>query len=177
MKFSKHKKGLWEMKYLLFKKQKECKRINPIDESYVVKVFTPHLGRLFMEEEKKDPHILLFRLYISVLTRNKTKIYTIQDGEVILHMSYVIPPNYKYPFLGRDDLAIGPCNTVPSARGKGLYPWMLEYIINDNKTKNFYMFIREENSASIKGVLKAGFVRSDGYIEGVGVLNRFIKVS
>jgi hypothetical protein len=104
------------------------------------------------------------------------KIYYIEDKKGnILHSSYVIPHNFKYPFLKVDEFAIGPCNTEKNYRGMGLYPYMLKFIILNNDKNDFYMFIRENNISSINGVKKAGFVLCDKeYISRTHFLHRFV---
>ena len=50
------------------------------------------------------------------------------------------------------------CETIEKERGHGYYPLLLKYIQSDVK-KSLYMVVKESNTASIKGIEKAGFVK------------------
>lgn len=165
------------MDYCLYKKESYI--VDPTNASgYEILKFNPTIRRLFLEcEENRDAHTIFFRVYISLLTKNKTRIYlALNSKRKVIHTAYVIPHNFKYPFLGANEFAIGPCCTEESFRGNGVYPMVLNYITNTNEDQLFYMFIRKENKASIRGVEKAGFKRCDCNIKGTRFLNRFIKI-
>ncbi|MCM1219340.1 MAG: hypothetical protein NC548_33080, partial [Lachnospiraceae bacterium] len=95
-----------------------------------------------------------------------------KNGGAICHFSYVIPKNIKYAFLNKGEHSIGPCNTSEKFRGQGLYPYMLSYIVNKNPKNNYYVFIREDNVASIHGAVKAGFIKCTKSI----VDTKFLKI-
>lgn len=105
-------------------------------------------------------------LYWNLITLGKANVYMIRDeaGKRI-HSSYVIPKCYKFPFLrggGYHDIEIGPCVTDANYRGQGIYPYVLSEIIRNElgeKDKAF-MIVDDGNHASIRGVLKAGFVKT-----------------
>lgn len=127
-----------------------------------LKVFTPSLRKLAIKGENVGGgKTLLVRLLFQILTFGKTKIYYVQDGNQILHTSYVIPACSKFPFLKKNDLEIGPCYTYPEFRGKGIYPKVLTKICQKRggDSISFYMIVDENNLSSIKGIEKAGFVR------------------
>lgn len=50
--------------------------------------------------------------------------------------------------------------TLPEYKGKGIYPLLLQYIINDKQSavRNFWIMHAPENLASKRGIEKAGFV-------------------
>jgi hypothetical protein len=52
------------------------------------------------------------------------------------------------------------CRTSPSARGLGIYPYVLTFISHDHRRKGLgegVIYTTEENVASQRGILKAGF--------------------
>lgn len=61
--------------------------------------------------------------------------------------------------LKRGDAYIHWCETVPWARGMGVYPTVLNYIVNalSEKANEFYISTTIDNLASRKGIEKAGF--------------------
>lgn len=91
---------------------------------------------------------ILWRLIEYQIVKNGNKICSAR----------VVRKIWFFPFMQSNGLHIGPCFTVESERGKGLYPYLLSHIVNDNEGKEFYMIVNENNKSSIKGVLKAGFI-------------------
>lgn len=147
------------MKFL-YKKQ-SCNDEVMFQDDLDIEVITPTIRRLFIEGEKKSIKLLAARLMFWIITFGKAKLYCYRQGGELAHTSYVIPKCCKFPFLESSDYEIGPCMTCPKFRGKGYYPTMLRYIcstVGSQKT-TFYMIVDEENSASIKGIEKAGFTR------------------
>ena len=61
----------------------------------------------------------------------------------------VVRKIWFFPFMQSNGLHIGPCFTVESERGKGLYPYLLSHIVNDNEGKEFYMIVNENNTFEI----------------------------
>lgn len=164
------------MGYLLFERTKE---ITPqLKENIRVEIFKPKLFKLYSKyEQSRSFRISLFRLYTFILTQGKVKVYfALGENDKILHSAYIIPKNLKHAFLKKDEANIGPCNTVAEARGKGLYPYMVDYIVKDNSSQKCYLLIREENVASIRGALKAGFEVIDRKVTQTKLLKRFIPV-
>jgi len=125
-----------------------------------LKIFIPSLRGLFLKGEKTGLKTALIRLYFQTITFGKAKIYYVQKGENLVH-TYVIPACFKFPFMGKHDLEIGPCYTYSSFRGQGIYPKVLTEICRRQckDTSLFYMIVDETNIPSIKGIERAGFTR------------------
>ena len=83
--------------------------------------------------EKFDFKTLLIRLYFYIISKNKLDIYYVKDGNTdeIIHTSYVIGECYKFPFMKKSDIEIGPCYTSENYRGKGIYKNVLNFINNE----------------------------------------------
>ena len=130
-------------------------------DDFDLKIFIPSLRGLFLKGEKTGLKTALIRLYFQSITFGKAKIYYVQKGENLVHTSYVIPACFKFPFMGKHDLEIGPCYTYSAFRGQGIYPKVLKEIckIQCKDTSSFYMIVDETNTSSIKGIEKAGFTR------------------
>lgn len=72
------------------------------------------------------------------------------------------PGPAEFAFL-RDDtyMGIGPCVTMESHRGRGLYPAALQILrcrARDQRVERIYINSRPENMASVRGITKAGFI-------------------
>ena len=112
-----------------------------------------------------------------MLTLNKTKVYFVTDkNNKIVHTSYTIRKNFKYPFMKKNEILVGPCNTVKEYRGRGIYPYVLNYIIRKTDNKSYYLIIKSENSSSINGAKKAGFSLTPRKIKKTKILKRFIEI-
>ena len=160
------------MKYLYY--YKTTQRSNNANKSNNIKcnVFTPKIGRLFFPGELRSIKLIGVRLLFQTITLGKAKIYVVSDGRDLIHTSYVIPKCSKFAFMNKDDYEIGPCFTYPQYRGKGIYPAVLQSICNDlgNDNTIFYMIVDEDNTASIKGIEKAGFKKF-----GIVKITKFTK--
>lgn len=152
----------------------------PINDDLEIQIFKPLPWKLYFDKniEKVSFRITLFRLYISLLSHGKTQIYFAIDKNTgrIIHQSCVIPRNFKYPFLKKNELCIGNCKTEPEFRGRGIYPYVIKQIMGNNPNTIFKMIIREDNISSINGVKKAGFELTKEKVRGSLILNRFVSV-
>ncbi len=167
------------MDYKLYKNIRGSTRYFEKKESLEIDMFKPNIWRLFSKRknDKRSFKTFVFRFYISLLTFGRTEIYFAFDSNRnLIHSAYVIPRNFKYPFLQKDEWCIGPCNTPEPFRGQGIYQYVLSYILVNNPGRDFCMFIRNENTASQKGVVKAGFTLVGEKVTGSRILNRFCLV-
>jgi RimJ/RimL family protein N-acetyltransferase len=68
--------------------------------------------------------------------------------------------------------------TAPLYRGNGIYPYALSYILKDLKARRItdraYALVHPFNSASIRGLEKAGFQRL-AHLKGTRILGMFIR--
>ena len=85
--------------------------------------------------------------------------YNIVINDRVVSKAVLISKVPIYKFLPSNGIHICFCETIPEARGKGYYPLLLSYILNDMPDKEFYMIVDEKNIPSIKGIEKAGFVK------------------
>ena len=164
------------MYYLLYKYHRGSMYNGTLNDNCIINEFKPHPFHLYADWERtKDVSTSIFRFYISLITLGKTVHLCILDKNkgAIMHSAYIIPKNFKYAFLKKGEYSIGPCNTPESYRGQGLYPYMLNYITRRNTDATYYVFIREDNVASIKGAKKAGFKKCRERIISTKVMKIF----
>ena len=165
------------MEFLLYEPTKEARMPSELTKENVrIQKFKPKLFNLYSQyESDRSFRISLFRIYSDVLTRGNVKIYfALGENAQIKHSAYLIPANWKYAFLDEHEANIGPCNTVEEARGKGLYPHMINYIVRDNPDVKCYLMIRQENISSIRGAIKANFTITDKKVRQTKLLHRFV---
>ena len=87
---------------------------------------------------------------------------SISNGSEIVHTSIFMKHCFKFPFMKKNDIIIGPCVTIQKYRGQGLYPFAIRKISNWYKLMGFndkvYLLIEESNVPSRRGAEKAGCV-------------------
>lgn len=167
------------MKFLLYELDCSKHKISNIDKPQIeisIIEFFPKLGKLYSDlETERNFRTSFFRIYISLLSFGKTKMYiAIDKNRKILHTSFLIAPNIKYPFLNKNERSIGPCNTILEARGKGIYPYVISYIVKNNSFNKYYLFVRNNNISSIRGITKTNFVICKEKIKSTAILHRFV---
>ena len=130
-----------------------------------VKVFRPGLSCLFLRGERPSMKGVLVRFCFTVMARGRLRIFYLRspDGR-LAHTSCVVPKCFKFPFLVDGDFEIGPCLTYPDFRKQGLYVKVLRHIIRivgeeEGRRARCWMFVKENNTASIKGIERAGLSR------------------
>lgn len=156
--------------YLYFRQGKPDETIGDL---YEVKYHRISRG-LFLPNETKSLKTAVRRLYFLVLSFGRAVIAYVCDDQTnqVIHTSYVLPRSFKFPFLSKGDMEIGPCITVKKYRGKGIYPAVLRSIIRTGAGM-FYMLVEKHNTASIHGIEKAGF-KKVGLCEKTRFLKRYI---
>ena len=87
------------------------------------------------------------------------KFIVLADDGAIVHTSRVIGKCFKFPFLPNGAAEIGPCSTEQDYRGRGIYPRVLTHILVNGGYQSYYMLVHDTNTASIRGIEKAGFSR------------------
>lgn len=90
------------------------------------------------------------------------------------HRLHIAEINYHYP-LAKDELFIYDCFVTPQHRGQGIYPTMIGAIMEASRSEKPEMAraliaVSSMNKASIRGVLKAGFIefRKIAYVNWQG---------
>lgn len=142
----------------------DCEKTNIKCDISVNKIKLNNPFLLFAKEEKFSVKEFLIRLRWCFFSFGKAIVYYCYSEEFnsVIHTSYVIPKCCKFPFMQRGDFQIGPCMTDSKARGRGIYPKVLNFIVNDLnfEKREFYMIVNDNNPASVKGIKKAGFVET-----------------
>lgn len=84
--------------------------------------------------------------------------YQILRDNKVLSTAQLCPKLPIFAFINnRGGWHIGPCMTINEERGKGFYPLLLQYIIDEHPERKYYMIIDENNISSQKGVEKLNF--------------------
>ena len=136
------------------------------DENDEVKEFkfsikAPAFCRVCKAKKTKEYNDFYTEIRWMLISKLKLRIYYIETDGVLVHSSFCTPKTFKFPFMNKNDIHIGPCFTDPMYRGRSIYPAVLRHIARLQKQLpecgNLYMIIEENNRASREGVKKAGF--------------------
>ena len=110
-------------------------------------------------------YVDVFRNFLALGDRG----YYAYLGDKCVHRSWVksneqmVYMHWAYPMqLQPNQYFIHYCETDTQARGKGIYPAVLSKIVNDFRENGEILIgVNAKNTASIKGVQKAGFVKRE----------------
>jgi ribosomal protein S18 acetylase RimI-like enzyme len=114
---------------------------------------------------------------------NITDFFIAKNSNGIQHISwiYYAEDHNRILKLGTSDAEIKFCLTLPEARGKGLYPKVINAILGylrDKGMTHVFMCVHKDNTSSIRGIEKAGFERVAALtlrkVLGLQVSKRFV---
>ena len=135
------------------------------------------LGMNGMQLGRRD---FIYHFFYTALYRGFRRTFTEYDlvkNDVIVSKAVLVSKDPVYMFLPAKGVHLGYCATIPQERGKGFYPLLLKYIIQDNPQMDLHMIVATDNDASIKGIEKSGFVRyaiGDRNSKGQFYINKYL---
>ncbi len=95
---------------------------------------------------------------------NNNICYAVFDGEKFVHTSWIFKKKFVSRQLGyKQAFTIGPCETIESYQGKGIYPAVLSAIQKDYADAQLIMFAKVSNDPSTNGIMKAGFQKTSRF--------------
>lgn len=124
---------------------------NPLSDYTMIDVLPYSKNRKYLDKLDFLWSLITFGRYKKIVVLNS-------DNKVV-HTSRVIGKCVKFPFLSRTSAEIGPCATNKEFRGQGIYPNVLKHILSNGGWDDYYMLVHNSNTASIRGIEKAGFQR------------------
>ncbi len=139
----------------------ETKNFKKVLDQYSIEIFSPTLFQL-----KKHSAKIWIYIFWFIFTKGQYKIIYVKKDDKLIHYSHTLPKFFKFPFMGSEDLEVGPSWTDEKYRGKGIFPAVIGYTVQLFKKEKctFYILVHKDNSSSQKAVLKSGFNKwRDGY--------------
>lgn len=106
----------------------------------------------------KSRHAFMWRVCAGIM-HLPYKEYCLLANNIVVAKAEVTGKLPIFPFMPKHGIHIGPCVTMPAYRGRGYYPYLLDYIVRLYGQENCYIMVEETNTASIRGVEKVGFNR------------------
>ena len=103
--------------------------------------------------------------------------FTEQD---LVHVEWVVPASkmsLRFPFVKNDSYSIISCLTSRNYRGLGIYPSQIQHVLKLNKSgESFLIWTSSSNSASVKGIEKAGGTKIAEFVQKKWLFGTFSKI-
>jgi len=112
-------------------------------------------------------------VYWFLISFGKFEILQLFDSDNVAHYTYISPKVYRFPFMKKDDIQIGPCFTYQNYQKRGIYTLVLQYLISHyyKNGRNLWIYCNENNEASRKTIEKVGFKK-----QSFAFINKLTKV-
>ncbi len=148
-----------------------------LEAGYSFKIWRPKIYEMWPKGLFFSISVVWWLLHILRIFKNSEyKIFLIYyNNKEVANYSVVLPKYFRTPFLGKNDLQIGPVGTAENHRRKGLAFSTIQKIFEFYKDRNikFWYVARKENEPSLLLAEKIGLKK---YGEGAkkGILKKFI---
>lgn len=133
----------------MIKKVRKIFRVVPID----LLIYSMNENASF--EMKSERYIIKNEC----VKRNKTRYYIEIENKVV-HESFLFKKLHIQKLIRTSGPTIGDCKTIEEYKGKSIYPYVINYIANqelEKGAKEVFINVSPSNISSIKGIEKAGF--------------------
>lgn len=128
---------------------------------YKLYLFSPGVFKLFPRSgdmHKMDVKQML-RFLIMLIYGYRVYVLADMQENILGCVVYASGKNPRYPFAEEKDLICGPYFVRPEHRGKGIAPWMVQYVLEHFELVHgeVYAHVWHKNEASIRCLEKIGF--------------------
>lgn len=150
--------------WILYRKKNSEKEVVTIsrENKFIYSVWKP---KLFSIKPKGIKFSLLLPWLVfgfsPLFTARVFKIYLVYDQEKLIHYSFFFGKSFKFPFIQKDDIFLGPIWTSNEYRRKGIsFNAIKEIILSfGDKVNHFWWMCDEKNTGSRKLAEKLGFLK------------------
>lgn len=108
-----------------------------------------------------------------VFSFGRFRILYLLDQKKIVHFSYITPKIFRFPFMSKQDIQIGPCETNLDYQRQGIFTAVLKTIAQfySNKDCSVWTYTTVTNQASQKAFERSGFV-----FYSFAEMNKYFKI-
>ncbi|MEA5112122.1 hypothetical protein SDC9_36049 [bioreactor metagenome] len=93
-----------------------------------------------------------------LFSRGNFSILILMDEKLVVHYSYLTPKVFRFPFMRKGDVQVGPCVTHASFRGKGVFSKVLELVpLLYPRSETIWTYTTEDDIAAQKAFKNAGY--------------------
>lgn len=100
-----------------------------------------------------------YSIQFQKIDENKSR-YFIEIDNKVIHESFTYRKLFIQKLIRTKGPTIGDCRTIDAYKGKSIYPYVINYIANQelkNGAEEVFINVLPTNISSIKGIEKAGF--------------------
>ena len=100
-----------------------------------------------------------YSIQFQKIDENKSR-YFIRIEDNVVHESFAYRKLFIQKLIRTKGPTIGDCKTIDAFKGKSIYPYVINYIANqelEKGAKEVFINVSPSNISSIKGIEKAGF--------------------
>ncbi len=158
---------------LLVYKIDDCNSLNKKLDSGILSQYTLTITKPGLLGLTKAGQGFFMNLYWFIISIGKFEILQLFDSENVAHYTYISPKVYRFPFMNKNDIQIGPCFTYENYQRRGIYTLVLQFVISHYclENRDLWIYCNERNEASRKTIEKVGFEKY-----GYATINKFSKV-
>ena len=111
------------------------------------------------ESTKFNVDVQNYSIQFQKIDENKSR-YFIEIDNKVIHESFTYRKLFIQKLIRTKGPTIGDCRTIDAYKGKSIYPYVINYIANqelENGVEEVFINVSPTNISSIKGIEKAGF--------------------
>ena len=112
------------------------------------------------ESTKFNVDVQNYSIQFQKIDENKSR-YFIEIDNKVIHESFTYRKLFIQKLIRTKGPTIGDCRTIDAYKGKSIYPYVINYIANqelENGVEEVFINVSPTNISSIKGIEKAGFI-------------------
>lgn len=101
----------------------------------------------------------LVNLFWFLFSLGHYTVLVLMDDKTVVHYSYLTPKVFRFPFMKKGDVQVGPCVTHASYRGQGVFSQVLSLIplLYPDKNITIWTYTTEDDIAAQKAFRNAGY--------------------
>jgi len=147
---------------VIFFRENEASTVGPLANTasgvWESQVTTFHPTITHLAQHTLRPKEWLLHVFWYLSCRDEYTIYYIWAGGRPIYRVYALSRNFRFTYMNRNDLSIGPGLTDPDYRGRGISPAVIRYVCaTRHGCRRFYATTNSGNQAARRGCEKAGF--------------------
>jgi len=126
-----------------------------LPEGLTAELFKPSLLHLYAHNGS-----FLLYMFWYIFSLGNYRIFYVRNREHrVVAYSHLLPRIFKFPFMSRDDLHMGPSWTDPEYRNRGIHTYMKHTLLEkfDQRGRAFWAVVEARNTPSIRVQHKNGF--------------------
>lgn len=130
-----------------------------LNPRFTIRVWRPSLARIIPPGLEGKFVIWWFMHYLHIFRNRSYAALYVYDGDTVVHRCCIVPPHFRWPFMGHDDLQFSSTWTHPDYRRMGIASAALVVAMAQfgRTSRRFWYVAGVKNTPSAAACQKAGF--------------------